>query len=226
MVFDTSFKIKGRSDVELLVEKYGFLPFFANSIAGFSIEEMIEPSLWFTDKDGPWEWKGPLIRENGFYYGKLFEKKAAYVSKKWYPVLACMRRDGYDLDARYDDGLASANDLDLFTLIDKNAPVTSVKLKETGNYGKTGRKGFETMITRLQMQCYVNVADFVYLTDRHGKEYGWGVGVYTTPERFGKAGFKNKVYSFSPEECREKLIGHFSSLFPGTDSEVISRFLK
>ena len=49
------------------------LPFFANSVEGFSVEEHIDRRLWFTGQEGPWEWKGPLIREYGFAYGKFFE---------------------------------------------------------------------------------------------------------------------------------------------------------
>ena len=46
------------------------------------------------------------------------------------------------------------------------------------------RKGFETIITRLQAQGYVIINDFVYSKDRFGHEYGWGVAEYTTPEIF------------------------------------------
>ena len=159
------------------------------------------------------------------FYGKLFEKKAAYVSKKWYPVLANFRRDGYDFDSRYDDGLASAREFDLFSLIEQNAPIESTKLKDVGTYGKNGIKGFETLITRLQMNCYVNIADFVYNTDRYGKPYGWGIGVYTTPEKFGGRFFKANVYKFSPEQCHAKLLRHFQSMFPDVGEETLLRFL-
>jgi len=90
-----------------LVDNLGFLPFFRNSLPGFSVEERTPPELWFSDEaDGPWEWKGPVIRRTGCAYGKLFGGKAGFVSAKWYPDFANYRRGGYDFDARYDDGLA------------------------------------------------------------------------------------------------------------------------
>ena len=178
------FMIKEKADLVEAVNDLGFLPFFANSIPGFSIEEHIDPKLWFTEKEGPWEWKGPVIRETGCAYGKFFEKKAAYISKEWFPDFANYRRDGYDFDARFEDELASYQDKRLFELVDANAPILSKNLKQTGNYKKGGNKGFDTIITRLQMQCYVLNSDFIYMTDKKGKPYGWGVAEYSTPEHF------------------------------------------
>jgi len=96
------------------VEQYGFLPFFRNEIHGFSIEELCPPELWFADDvDGPWEWKGPAARSGKCLYGKLFNKKAGFVSREWIPDFANVRRNGYDFDARWDDGLASYKDKEI-----------------------------------------------------------------------------------------------------------------
>ena len=58
----------------------------------------------------------------------------------------------------------------------------SKRLKEALNYRKGGNTGFETCITRLQMQSYVCIADFVYMQDKYGRPYGWGVAEYATLE--------------------------------------------
>ena len=108
------------------IHEFGFLPFFANSIEGFSIEEHITRDCWYDSDDGvwnAWEWKGPVIRETGCGYGKFFEKKACYISPEWFPDFANYRRDGYDFDARYDDGLANYRDKSLYELVDFNAPI-------------------------------------------------------------------------------------------------------
>ena len=148
------------------VEQYGFLPFFRNEIHGFSIEELCPPELWFAyDVDGPWEWKGPAARSGKCLYGKLFNKKAGFVSREWIPDFANFRRDGYDFDARWDDGLASYKDKELYEAIAGEGRMLSKRLKEALNYRKGGNTGFETCITRLQMQSYVCIADFVYMQD-------------------------------------------------------------
>lgn len=213
----SNFKINSKADLVSAINEFGFLPFFENSIEGFSIEEHIAPELWFTDIEGPWEWKGPVIRETGCAYGKFFEKKACYISAKWFPDFANYRRDGYDFDARYDDGLAPYKDKEMYDLVDGNAPIISKKLKEIGNYHKGGNKGFDTIINRLQSQCYVIISDFVYMKDKYGQPYGWGVAEYSIPEKFMGNRFTDKVYQYSPEESYEKILRHFTKLFPNTE---------
>lgn len=223
-----NFVIKGKADLISAINEYGFLPFFSNSIEGFSIEEHISHDCWYDSSSGvwsAWEWKGPVIRESGCAYGKFFEKKACYVSPGWFPVLANYRRDGYDFDSRYDDGLAGYRDKTMYELIENNAPVISKSLKKIGNYRKGGNKGFDTIITRLQKQCYVIINDFVYMRDKFGKPYGWGVAEYTTPEKMMGESFIENVYSSSPEESYEKLLNHFTGLFPNEDLNKIKKFL-
>lgn len=217
--------IRNMEDLQRAVEELGFLPFFENSIRGFSIEEHVDPRIWFTGGDGPWEWKGPVINELGCAYGKFFEKKAAYISKEWFPDFANYRRNGYDFDARYEDGLVYIGDKKLYDLIDENAPVLSKHLKYLGNYRKGGNKGFDTMINRLQYQGYVLISDFRYMIDKHGNEYGWGVAEYSTPEHFMGEEFKNAVYVRSPEESLERLMDHFHRILPDASDEAIHRIL-
>ena len=206
------FIINSKNDLISAVSRLGFLPFFSNSIEGFSIEEHISPECWYNSSDGAWsawEWKGPVIRETGCAYGKFFEKKACYISPEWFPDFANFRRDGYDFDARYDDGLANYRDKELYELLDQNAPVISKRLKQLGNYKKGGNKGFDTIITRLQSQCYAVISDFVYMKDRFGNPYGWGVAEYSTPERFMGEAFTQAVYNRTPEESFELILNVF-----------------
>ena len=53
------FYIRGKEDLVRAVNHLGFLPFFRNSVEGFSIEEHVDPKIWFGDIEGLWEWKGP-----------------------------------------------------------------------------------------------------------------------------------------------------------------------
>ncbi len=218
--------ITSLDDMIQAVNDLGIVPFFRNSIPGFSIEEHCKPEIWFTDITGPWEWKGPVIRETNCAYGKFFEHKAAWISKKWFPDFANYRRDGYDFDARFDDELASFRDKMLFDLVERTAPVLSRQLKKEGNYGKDGNKGFDTIIGRLQAQCYVLISDFVYEKDKHGNTYGWGVAEYSTPEKLMGRAFKNHVYERSPEESFERVLRHLKKIVPGADERALRKFLK
>ena len=88
-------ELRSPDDIINLVRKIGFLPFFANDIEGFSIEECCPRELWFADGvDGPWEWKGPIAQSGECIYGKFFRGKAGFVSLEWFPDFANYRRDG------------------------------------------------------------------------------------------------------------------------------------
>ena len=225
----SDFIIDSKSELIEIINEYGFLPFFENSIEGFSVEEHITRECWYNnlgDSFWPaWERKGPIIRETGCAYGKFFEKKACYVSPEWFAELANYRRDGYDFDARYEDGLSSYRDRQLYELIDSTAPVISKRLKQLGNYKKGGNTGFDTIVTRLQAQCYVVISDFVYLKDKFGNPYGWGVAEYSTPERFMGDSFTEKVYQNSPRDSFEKILEHFCRLFPNEDINKLRKFI-
>ena len=109
------FYVRTKQDLIDAVQEYGIVPYFATSIPGFSLEEHCSSHTLFSDTgDDTWEWKGPVIQATGCAYGKFFEKKSAYVSVDLFPDLANYRRDGYDFDARYDDGLARFQDKQLY----------------------------------------------------------------------------------------------------------------
>lgn len=220
------FYIETKQDLIDAVHEFGFVPLFANSIPGFSVQENVSPKAWFSGEEGVWEWKGPVIRETGCGYGKFFENKAVFVSPAFFPDFANYRRDGYDFDARYDDGLAPFRDKTLYDLLNEKAPVISKRLKRAGGYGKDGRKGFDTIINRLQSQCYVVISDFVYELDKYGNTYGWGVAEYSTPEKFMGKKFTDKVYKCEPEESYEKILRHLIKILPDADEDEIKKLLK
>lgn len=227
------FYVRTKQDLIDAVRFYGIVPYFSNSIPGFSLEEHCDPrALWSDTGDDSWSWKGPVIRETGCAYGKLIEKKAAYVSREWFPDLANYRRDGYDFDARYEDGLAKHEDKVLYDLIEQSQPVLSKQLRKSGGYAYSGRfsktagkKGFDSSITRLQTMCYVIISDFVYTMDRHGNRRGWGVAEYSTPDRFLGPDFSGNVYSRTPEESRQRILDHLRMLFPDVGEKELFRVL-
>ena len=223
------FMIGTKNDMIAAIEVFGFLPFFANEITGFSIEEHAAGNVWYTPGSGDWkvwEWKGPVIRESACAYGKFFGGKAVFISRKWFPEFANYRRNGYDFDAAYDDGLIRYSDKELYELIAANAPVLSKSLKAAGDYGKNGKKGFDGIVTRLQSQCYVTISDFVYSVDKNGEPYGWGIAEYTTPEKqFGKE-FSDSVYKRTPEESYKMIFEHIRRLFPDAGEKAIKKLLK
>ena len=165
------------NDLLDLIDWIGVLPFFPNSVPGFSVEEAVDPALLWTDLPGPWEWKGPMIRSGRCVYGKLIGGRAAFVSREWFPDLANYRRDGYDFEGRCEDELVPYRDKLLMDYVQRHAPCLSKVARNECGFSK----GYEGVLTRLQMQTFITNHDFVYSVDRHGRTYGWGNAQLTTP---------------------------------------------
>lgn len=222
-----SHELRSPEDIMELTAEAGFLPLFTGDIPGFSVEDFCPPELWFSDEaDGPWEWKGPIARSGTCVYGKFFGGRAGFVSREWFPDFANLRRDGYDFDARYDDGLASRKDKDVYDTIAAHGAILSRELKRLRNYRKGGNTGFDMVITRLQMQSYVVIGDFVYLQDKFGRPYGWGVAEYTTPEALFGCDFVAAAYRRKPEESKERIFGHLRVILPEAKEEQLRKLLR
>ncbi|MCD7927625.1 MAG: hypothetical protein LUF80_02000 [Oscillospiraceae bacterium] len=211
-------------DLADLVQAYGFLPLLKNQISGFSVEEHTPPEYWFAEHvDGPWEWKGPVIRKTGCAYGKFFAGKAGFISRAWYCDFANYRRDGYDFDARYDDGLARFQDKQVYDILMEYPSLLSKEWRRLTGMKKRGE--FDAIVTRLQMLGYVITADFEYAKDKNGNTYGWGLSRYATPELVFGEDFKTAVYSCTPEGSRARMEGHLKRLLPQADEAQVKRLL-
>lgn len=219
--------LRSPDDVIALTAELGFLPFFAGELPGFSIEECCPPELWFSEEtDGPWEWKGPVARSGQCVYGKFFGGKAGFISREWFPEFANFRREGFDFIDRYEDGLASRKDKAVYDAIAEHGAMLSKDLKRLCNYRKGGNKGFDTVITRLQMQTYLTIGDFVYMRDKFGKTYGWGVAQYTTPEAQFGIDFVTSAYEKEPVESKTRILDHLKRVLPDADEKQLLKLMK
>ena len=222
-------QIRSREDMERLIETFGFLPFFTNTIPGFSLEEHTPAQLWYNGSvdgrdDWPvWDWKGPVASSGSCMYGKFFQKKAGFIGREWIPDFLNVRRNGMTFDEWYEEGLIFYKDKALLDTVRTYGSILTRHLKMQCNYRKGGNTGFETVVTRLQMQGWLCISDFVYRLDKFGKEYGWGVALYTTPE----AQFREEIASCprTPSESRERILDHLFALLPHADRQQLNKML-
>ena len=49
------FYIQTKTDLKQAISNYGFVPFFTNSIPGFSIAEHVARDAWYDSADGSWK---------------------------------------------------------------------------------------------------------------------------------------------------------------------------
>jgi len=219
-------------DLISLVENIGFLPFFTNRIPGFSLEEIISPECWYQGLEGgridwpAWDWKGEVVQRRSLIYGKLYERKAGFVSPEWMPHLCNYRRGGYDFDARYEDGMAQRKDKLLMEYLQMSGPTLSRDMKRDLDYRKGGSTGFDTVVTRLQMQTYIVPVNYEYARSKDGEEYGFGVARYGTTEEYWGDDICTSEYGAEPEESFERIVQHLTSVLPDIDEAEIRRLMK
>lgn len=218
-------------EAEELIEKYGFLPFFKNEIEGFSMEEHTDPSFWWSGDKArdPWEWRTIIAKNHNILYGKFFNKKAGFISKRYVPDFANYRRDGYDFDARYDDGKAPLKHKKIMmNFIEENSDneIMSNILKEKAGFGKGGEKGFDGAITNLMMQLYLCNSDFKKRKNKNGEDFGWDVAEYSSPEHIFGYEYVSSAYKKEPSESYEILKKNVLNIFPSTKDKEILRILK
>ena len=185
--WDNPYRIRTWRELINWINEVGFLPLFANDVQGFSAEEHVSPNFWWTDdpEQDPWLWREYIARSHEVAYGKFFDKKAGFISTEWLPYFANYRRDGYDFDARWQDGLANIrekNVMDLYISEDANGDtvwkteaILSTDLKKRAGFGKEGAKNYPGIIAGLQMNLYLVITDFRRRRNKSGREYGMSV---------------------------------------------------
>ena len=214
--------LESPTDVEERCLKLGFLPFFRCGIPGFSVEEMVAREYWFTDEEGAWEWKGPIIREGHCAYGKFFNRKAGFVSRAWLPDWVNYRRSRH---LAPNDDTAALDDVVLQTLrrmlgFAKGRGRRAATELES-EVAEDEKISLDPILTRLQMEARLVIADFEYNIDRHGNPYGWGVARYTAPESL----YGSFVTERSPEESFARLLDHFRTLFPDSSENRLRKLI-
>jgi hypothetical protein len=212
------------------INTVGFLPLFKNEIPGFSLEERTVPYDWWCDDPGrdPWIWRTIIAGQREVAYGKFFDKKAGFISKKWLPIFANYRRDGYDFDALYEDGKAPRKHkkiMDNFMEDNEDSEILSSELKRKAGFGKGGEKGFDGAITNLMMQLYLCNCDFRRRKNKKGEEYGWQVAVYSSPEHLYGYDHVTSCYRETSSESWQRIVDYMKEAYPIATEKQIRKVL-
>ena len=220
--------IKTMEQAKELIREIGFLPLFDGRIKDFSLNAATKNLPWFSgEENDPWEWREQIAAEGEIAYGKFFGKNAAFVSKEWFGALLNYRRDGYDFDARWDEGLAKHKEkliMDLF--LDTDNVIPSYIIKEQAGFGKGGEKGFEGVMTSLQMQCYLVFRKTSRKLNKAGEPYGWAVANFCTPEALFGQEYVNNAYKEEPADSYKRLFERAREILPHISETEISGLLK
>ena len=215
------------NSVELmeLIDPIGFLPLLDSGIRGFSAEDMVDDDCRYVVLDDGgwdwplWKWKGEVITEGGHVYGKFFAGKAGFISRAWWPDFCNYRRSKHPTPEE-----GSIEEAILLTLAEHGSLITRELRALCGFDGPKMRSRFDGFVTRLQMATRIVTEDFVYPTDRHGNEYGWGWSLLTTPEQL--YGRELCQCSRSPEESFDRICRHLQMICSEATEKQILRMVK
>lgn len=218
-------EIYSQAQLMELIHQIGFLPLLDSGIRGYSAEEMVSDDCRYVllpdgGWDWPlWKWKGPIVSEGSIVYGKFFAGKAGFISREWWPDFCNYRRY---LHSEIVEG--SIEEAILLTLQEHGSLITRQLRAACGFTGPKMRSRFDMFVTRMQMGCRIVTEDFVYPTDKHGHEYGWGWSLLTTPELL--YGRESCQCDRMPQESFERLFLHFRQLLPEATDKQIMKLLK
>lgn len=220
-------EVKTKDQLCALIEDIGFIPLFKSAVPGFSVEDITRGECWFSDDNehDPWDWRRRIAEEGNIAYGKFFQKKAGFISKKWFPKFANFRRDGYDFDSLYEEGLAPRKNSIVMELFKEDEIIPSYEIKRRTGFGKEGEKGFEGVLTTLQMQTYLIVREFAQKRNKAGEAYGWATGMYAKPESLFGEEYVRSEYSKAPKESKEEIMHHCRILFGGGYEKEIHKLI-
>ena len=212
--------IDSAAELASYIQKIGFLPLLDGGVAGFSAEDVVaDDCRYVVFADGGWDWplwkwKGPIVAEGNCVYGKFFDKKAGFISRDWWPDFYNYRRSKHPVP---EEGSIEA--AILVTLQENGSLITRELRAACGFDGTKMRSKFDGYVTRLQMGCHIITEDFVYPTDKHGREYGWGWSLLTTPEIL--YGRESCDCPRTPAESYQRLVVHFRKILPeATDRQI------
>lgn len=231
------YRIRTWQELVNWVNEIGFLPLFGNEVKGFSAEEHTAPDYWWSGdrQEDPWEWREIIAASTKAAYGKFFSNKAGFISLEWLPDFVNCRREGYDFDSRYQDGLASRREkkiMDFFITGDedgdpvfKDERILSTELKKLAGFGKGKEKNFSGIITALQMQTYLVIVDFERRKNKRGEEYGMPVSIMLPPESVWGYEMVTSEYQKRPESSWDRIFEHVKEMYPKASETDIIRLI-
>jgi len=158
-----------------LIKEYRLVPFFANLIPGYSVEEHTPVEFWFTEENlGPWDWKIECVRSGDVAYGKfLLGGKAAFATVDVYRELMNWRRSL----PKYQPKPEQQKVLDLMQ------EQGSISVPDVRKLMGITKSAADSLLAKLQMQTRVITGDISRVYSGPELRYsGWQRSSFCSPE--------------------------------------------
>lgn len=200
------------------IREKGIIPFFANDIKGYSIEELTAPQFWFDSDEnenelGPWDWKIDCVQTGDIVYGKFLKGKAAFATPTWYRELMNYRRSlpKYQFDEKEK------------RILDYLMKQGTITIKEVRKLLDVKKNVADALIGKLMMQCRVITGDIQRVYRGENLTYvGWQVSTFCTPEDYFE---EEMLPDCTPEESRQRLLEHLMEITGEKDEKKLERMI-
>ena len=173
----------------------------------------------------PWEWRVRVLENrNDIAYGKVFFRKAGYITKEWYPFFLAARRGGQTFEDFFEDGLYSQDAKRIFETLLENGPLPLHEIKIRGGFKREDASRVDKALTDLQMGLFITMSGHQRKVSKAGVEYGWADMVYCTVEEFWPPDIFEKA-AVSAEEAETVIKSRVFLLNPQADQSRIRQFI-
>ena len=225
--WDNPYRIRTWRELINWVNEVGFLPLFSNEAKGFSAEEHCSPDYWFSGdpEQDPWIWREIIAESGEAAYGKFFGNKAGFISREWFPYFANMRRDGYDFDSAWEDGLMDRRLKVIMDVCGDGGEHPGYEIKPLAGFGKEGYRNFDGCMASLQMQTYLVIRRFACRKNKKGNDYGMPVSFYQMPEVLFGADQVRSAYREEPAVSAGKILTRAKRSFPEAEEGALRKLL-
>ncbi|MDD2361851.1 MAG: hypothetical protein PHH84_02660 [Oscillospiraceae bacterium] len=174
----------------------------------------------------PWEWRMRVLDErNDIAYGKVFFRKAGYITREWYPYFLAARRNGLTFNETYSDGVISYEAKRIYEVLQEGVPIPLHALKQLAGFGKEERSKFERGLVELQMRLFITMCGRQQKVSQRGEEYGWSSTVFCTTEQFWDNEVFEMAAKISADEAIEAITLQVYRLNPAADAKKIKKFI-
>ncbi|MBQ8061617.1 MAG: hypothetical protein IJ205_06750 [Bacteroidales bacterium] len=194
-----------------LIKEYKLIPFFANPIPGYSVEEHTPADLWFTEENlGPWDWKIDCVQSGDVAYGKfLLGGKSAFATVDVYREILNWRRSL----SKYQPNAAQ---LKVLEYMHEQGSISVAEVRKLMNMKKSAA---DAMMSKLQLSTHVIIGDISRVFRGPELKYsGWQRCSFCSPEAlFEELDFPFPGYT--PRTLK-------SSLTPGESLEFLKEIIR
>ncbi len=182
---------------------------------------------WFSDAPDhdPCYWRARVLDHfSDITYAKMIQRKAAYITREWYPYFLAVRRKNRTFLDDYNDGKHSYASKQVHDVLYENGPMPVHELRIAAGFA-ADKKTFEKALADLQMGLFVTISGYAQKISKAGEPYGWSSDVYCLTEQFWSEEVFVQTAQLDPQAAYDSIAARVLELNPQAPSNQIKKFI-